>query len=242
MEEIQIIQDADGKVAPKPLQFGQLKRVDIREIWVHEERDFTPWLAKNLHFLGDAIGLELVLESEEVSVGSFRADILAKDAQTNNWVLIENQLERTDHSHLGQIITYASGLKAATVIWIAERFADEHIAALDWLNSITDDSVRFFGLQIELWTIDTTMAPRFQVVSRPNSWIKKGRNYKDSLTLQTIIATGSHRERIKQAMLMAMSGGKEITYQDIAEAASVGYSTVKKYAPIIREELATVNE
>src|SRR2546430_16002614 len=104
------------------LVFGKLERLNIRTVWPHEANNFTPWLAENLHFLGDAIGIELELEAEEKSVGPFRADILAKDVLTDNWVLIENQFERTDHAHLGQILTYAAGLKAVVVVWIAEQF------------------------------------------------------------------------------------------------------------------------
>lgn len=86
-------------------------------------------------------------------LGPFRADILSKDTVNNQWVLIENQIERTDHTHLGQLLTYASGLKAVIIVWIARRFTDEHRAALDWLNEITDSRVNFFGLEIELWRI-----------------------------------------------------------------------------------------
>lgn len=163
------------------INLSKLERVDLREIWVKEHEDFTPWLAENLHFLSDAIGMELEIEAVEKSVGCFRADIVAKDVDTGCWVLIENQLERTDHGHLGQLITYASGLKASTLIWIAYQFTDEHIAALDWLNSVTDDNIKFYGLQIELWKIDAAMAPKFNVVSKPNAWLKNSKEYKSDI-------------------------------------------------------------
>src|SRR4029077_17139393 len=100
-----------------------------------------------------------------------RADILCKDLDTNNWVLIENQLERTDHIHLGQLLTYASGLEAVTIVWIASKFTEEHRATLDWLNRITDESFRFFGLEVELWRIgDSPAAPKFNMVFKPNDW------------------------------------------------------------------------
>lgn len=106
-------------------------------------------------------------------LGPFRADILCKDTVNNQWVLIENQIERTDHTHLGQLLTYASGLKAVTIVWIARRFTDEHRAALDWLNEITDSRFNFFGLEIELWRIgDSPIAPKFNIVSQPNDWSK----------------------------------------------------------------------
>lgn len=152
---------------------GRLKKVDLREAWVSEATGFTPWLARedNLKLLGEVIGIDLELESQEKDVGPFRADILCKDTATDKWVLIENQLERTDHTHLGQLITYAAGLQAVTIVWIAQRFTDEHRAALDWLNERTDEKINVFGLEIELWQIgDSPFAPKFNVVSKPNDW------------------------------------------------------------------------
>jgi hypothetical protein len=152
---------------------GRLERVDLRAAWTSEPGDFTPWLAQadNLRLLGEAIQLELELAGQEQPVGPFRADILCKDTSTEEWVLIENQLERTDHTHLGQLLTYAAGLDAVTIIWIAERFTEEHRAAMDWLNERTDDRIKFFGLEIELWRIgNSPIAPKFNVVSQPNDW------------------------------------------------------------------------
>jgi hypothetical protein len=136
---------------------------------------FTPWLARpeNLKLLSETIGIELECEAEEKEVGPFRADILCKDMATDSWVLIENQLERTDHTHLGQLITYAAGLEAVTIVWISQRFTDEHRAALDWLNEKTDQGINFFGLEVELWRIgESPVAPKFNVVSKPNEWTR----------------------------------------------------------------------
>ncbi len=152
---------------------GRLQRVELRDAWVSESHDFTPWLAEedNLRLLGEIIGIDLELESQEENVGSFRADILCKDTATEDWVVIENQLERTDHTHLGQLLTYAAGLNAVTIVWIAERFTEEHRAAMDWLNERTDEKINLFGLEIELWTIgDSPIAPKFNIVSQPNDW------------------------------------------------------------------------
>ena len=125
----------------------------------------------NIALLGEALGISLELEAQERAVGPFRADILCKDVETDRWVLIENQLERTDHSHLGQLLTYASGLEAVTIVWIAARFSEEHRATLDWLNKITDERFRFFGLEVELWRIGSSpAAPKFNIVSKPNDW------------------------------------------------------------------------
>lgn len=152
---------------------GRLERVDPRTIWKSESGDFTPWLAEdeNLALLGETIGLDLELDTTEKNVGPFRADILCKDSATGGWVLIENQLERTDHSHLGQLLTYAAGLKAVTIVWVANPFTAEHRAALDWLNEVTAEGVNFFGLEVELWRIGTSVAaPKFNVVVQPNDW------------------------------------------------------------------------
>src|SRR6266550_2845143 len=155
---------------------GRLQRVELRDIWVSEATAFTPWLARkeNLEVLGETLGIDLELEAQERRVGPFRADILCKDIGTGNWVLIENQLERTDHAHLGQLLTYASGLKAVTIVWIAHHFTDEHRATLDWLNAITDEEFQFFGLEIELWRIGSSSpAPKFNIVSKPNDWSRQ---------------------------------------------------------------------
>jgi hypothetical protein len=154
---------------------GRLTRIELRDIWKSEASDFTPWLAQpeNLEVLGDTLGLELELEAQERAVGPFRADILCKAVDTGHWVLIENQLERTDHTHLGQLLTYAAGLQAVTIVWVAARFTEEHRATLDWLNKITDDSFQFFGLEVELWRIgDSPAAPKFNIISKPNDWSK----------------------------------------------------------------------
>ena len=152
---------------------GTLERVDLREIWNNEAQDFTPWLAReeNLAILAGTLGIELELEAQEQTVGPFRADLLCRDTESGDWVLIENQLAQSDHRHLGQLLTYASGLEAVTIVWVAARFVEEHRATLDWLNKITDESFRFFALEVELWRIgDSPPAPKFNVVSRPNDW------------------------------------------------------------------------
>lgn len=155
---------------------GRLERVlGLRGIWPNEATDFTPWLAQaeNLSILGEALGIDISLEALERRVGPFRADILCKDLGTDTWVLIENQLESTDHGHLGQLLTYAAGLETATIVWVAGRFTEEHRATLDWLNRITDESIRFFGAEIELWRIGTSpIAPRFNIVAKPNDWTR----------------------------------------------------------------------
>lgn len=161
------------------MALGKLERVELRSVWTNEATDFTPWLSnpENLAALSDILGMDLESAGTEHSVGAFRADLLCRDAFSGSYVLVENQLERTDHSHLGQILTYSAGLNIKTIIWIASRFTDEHRAALDFLNEITEESVSFFGLEVELWKIgNSEPAPKFNVISRPNNWTKNVRD------------------------------------------------------------------
>ncbi len=157
-------------------KLGRLQHVDLNEAWANEATDFTPWLAQdeNITLLGDTIGIELEVQATEKEVGRFRADILCKETASSTWVLVENQLGKTDHGHLGQLLTYAAGLDAVIIIWIAAKFRDEHRAALDWFNEITGESTSFFGLEIELWRIgDSPFAPKFNVVCKPNDWAQR---------------------------------------------------------------------
>jgi len=184
---------------------GRLQPVDIRKAWESEAREFTPWLAteENLTLLGDALNIDLELEGTEQNVGPFRADILCKDTASDAWVLIENQLERTDHGHLGQLLTYAAGLNAVTVIWLAGRFTDEHRATLDWLNEITGDNFNFFGIEIQLWRIgDSDVAPKFNIVAKPNDWTKTIRSGGGRLATAELTDT-NRKQREFWAQLMA---------------------------------------
>jgi len=155
------------------LKLGSIKRVECRKVWKREDSDFTPWLASNVAELGNAIGLQLERVAEEASVGDYSLDILAKDLGSNAYVVIENQLEPTDHRHLGQLLTYASGFDADVVIWVATEFREEHRQAIDWLNSKSGASTNFFGIVIEVLQIGTSaLAPQFKVVASPNEWQK----------------------------------------------------------------------
>lgn len=157
------------------ITLGRLTKVELRDIWKTESQDFTPWLAQpdNVTALAETLGMELEIEAREREVGPFRADLLCKDLSDDSWVLIENQLEKTDHIHLGQLLTYAAGLRTVTIIWISSSFREEHRAALDWLNEITDDHFNFFGVEVELWRIgDSLAAPKFNIVSKPNEWTR----------------------------------------------------------------------
>ena len=156
-------------------ELGTIRRVDdIREYWPNEASDFTPWLASNISLLGDALSMDLETQEREASVGAFSLDIRAHDLESNRLVVIENQFGATDHRHLGQLLTYATGFEADVVVWIAEEFRDEHRATLDYLNQRTGESTEFFGVVVELWTIGgSPAAPYFKLVATPNDWSKQ---------------------------------------------------------------------
>ena len=156
------------------MNIGKFTKVPLREIWQHEALDFTNWLAldENLELLSDVLGLTLVSAQTEVGVGSFSVDILAED-DNGNKVIIENQLEPTNHDHLGKLITYASGLGAETIVWVVSQARQEHSQAITWLNEKTNEDANFFLIEIEAWKIDDSFpAPRFNIMSKPNEWAK----------------------------------------------------------------------
>jgi len=155
------------------VRLGTITREELRTVWAGEATSFTPWLKENLALLGDALGLELEAVDREVAVGPFAADILVRDLSTGAYVVIGNQLEQTDHNHLGQLITYASGLGASIIIWVSRRLREEHRQALDWLNQNTSPEIGFYGVELELFKIgDSPPAPYFKVTASPNEPVK----------------------------------------------------------------------
>jgi hypothetical protein len=157
------------------VNLGTLKEItDLRSIWPHEALNFTPWVAENVDLLADAVGLDITVDETESSVGDFNVDIYASETGTDRKIIIENQLEDTDHDHLGKLITYASGKGADVVIWVVKHAREEHKAAVEWLNNHTDDKIGFFLCEIKLFQIgDSQIAPAFTVVERPNDWTKE---------------------------------------------------------------------
>lgn len=167
------------------------KQISPRKMWPNEQFDFTPWLVEHIEELSETIGLDLEVIGREVSVGPYSADILAKDNDSNNYVVIENQLEKTNHDHLGKSITYASALNAKTIVWIATDFTEEHKKAFDWLNDNTNEDLAFWAIQLELWQVgEDTASMRFNIVCRPNSDIKtiKNKSNAESETTKTQLA------------------------------------------------------
>lgn len=169
------------------MKIAKLNKVDLRELWKHEALDFTKWLSEpdNLELLSDEIGIGIELVQTEAHVGRYHVDILGQEENTGKKIIIENQLETTDHNHLGQLITYAAGLEAEYIVWLVREAREEHQQAVDWLNEHTDDKLNFFLVVAELWRIDDSPpAVKFSVVSRPNDWKKvvRGTSSDDSQT------------------------------------------------------------
>jgi len=180
------------------MQFGAIKKLNPRDIWPKEAKDFTPWLARNIGALGQALGMELELKDMEATVGDFALDLLAKDLGTGHTVIIENQLSQTDHDHLGKLLTYAAGFNASTVIWVSEVIRDEHSQALDWLNQRTDEDTQFFGVVIEVFRIDDSKpAYNFKPVVSPSEWQKS----KKRQTSGTVSAKGEMYRNYFQALI-----------------------------------------
>lgn len=168
------------------MAIGKLEEVDIRELWKHEQYDFSEWLSKkeNIENLNEILGLTLVDISKETYVGSYRCDLFAKDETTGIKVIIENQLEMSNHDHLGKIITYASGLDAKVVVWIVKEAREEHRSAIEWLNNNTNSSVNFFLIEIHAYKIgNSDNAPMFQVIEQPNDFIKNNKSTNSSDTM-----------------------------------------------------------
>lgn len=161
------------------MKIGMLKEVDIRDLWKHEQYDFSNWLAKpeNIAYLNDILGLTLVEVDKEKYVGSYRCDIVAKDETSDITVIIENQLEASNHDHLGKIITYASGLDAEVVVWIVKQAKEEHRSAVEWLNNNTRSGIDFFLIELHAYKIgDSDPAPKFEVIEQPNDFIKSSKS------------------------------------------------------------------
>ena len=161
------------------MDLGRLEQIkDLRSVWTDEARDFTPWLAsdENIALLSEALGIDIEVVEVESSVGSFNVDIYAKDVDTGQKIIIENQLEDTNHDHLGKLITYASGKDASVLVWIVKHAREEHKSAVEWLNNHLDENIAVFLCEIKLYRIgDSPIAPQFDIVEQPNEWTKAGR-------------------------------------------------------------------
>ena len=168
------------------MKLGKLQEIDIKKVWQHEQYDFSQWLAneENIQELGNTLNLSLTDVETEKFVGKYRCDILCKDEITGKVVLIENQLEPTDHDHLGKIITYASGLDASVVVWIVSSARQEHASAIEWLNKHTDDDLAFFLIEVHAYKIgNSEPAPQFKIIEQPNDFVKTVKTIAKNSTL-----------------------------------------------------------
>ncbi|REF97518.1 uncharacterized protein DUF4268 [Asanoa ferruginea] len=158
------------------MQLTSLQPVTVTTVWPTEAHHFTPWLLANSALLSQTLGMDVELEAREYKVGKFSLDLIGREVATDTPVIVENQYGPTDHSHLGQILTYAGGTKPTTIIWVAESFREEHRAALEWLNTHTEPGIRFFGIRITAVTLAGApaglVAPLLELVVKPNDWEK----------------------------------------------------------------------
>ena len=214
-------------MTPVP-KLGVLEDVSPRLAWANEAHQFTPWLADNIAFIGDLIGLTLEVEEPEMRVGRFAADLVTRDVRNGERVLIENQLEVGDHGHLGQMLTYLTGLEAKTVIWLAPEFRDEHISAINWLNEHTVDPFAFFAIRIRLVRIgDSLMAPVFEVVAKPNKWDRQiqeaARAFSEAsqVTLRRRAFWDNFVKRYPESAKEAVGGGGSSRWRAVPEAGLV---------------------
>lgn len=166
------------------MNIGKLEDLDIRKVWPTEDKHFTPWIAENINLISDKIGVSLEDVSIESKVGSFSADLVCRESITNNLVIIENQFGDSNHDHLGKLLTYTSGKEAKIAIWIAEKFRDEHIATLEYLNEISkEDGISLFAIEIHVKKIgESAPAPEFDIIVKPNLWSKQLSNISYSET------------------------------------------------------------
>ena len=169
------------------IKLGKLEKIkDLRSIWKNEEYDFTPWLAKeqNIKLLSDELGISIKVLKTEASVGKYSLDILAVNEDTNENIIIENQLEITNHDHLGKVLVYGAGYDAKTIIWIVKDYNEEHKQAIEWLNEHSDENINLFLVKIELFKIgNSEIAPHFEIISQPNDWTKTIRSNQSNTEL-----------------------------------------------------------
>jgi hypothetical protein len=202
-------------------ELGIVEPVDVRQIWPHEAHDFTPWLVENLDLLSKSLDLDLEYVQREVPVGDFSLDILARNRNTGEVVAIENQLEWTDHTHLGQILTYAAGNDARIVIWVTPKFREEHRAAIDWLNHWTPEEIAFFGVEVSAIRIgDSLPAPEFRAVAFPNGWSKQAKQKASN-------AFSNQQEKLRQFFIPLSQRLRDIGFANRVER----YQGVPRFFP-----------
>lgn len=227
-------------------EIGRLIEVDVRELWKHEQYDFSNWLAKdsNIEYLNEILGLTLIEVDKEINVGPYRCDIVATDETSGLKVIIENQLESTNHDHLGKIITYASGLDAKVIVWIVREAKEEHRAAIEWLNNYTSSEIDFFLIEIHAYKIgDSNPAPKFEVVEKPNDFVKRSKNKDDgelntSQTERLIFWTQFNEKILSKGKPFNLRKPTTDHWYDVA----IGTSAAKIAADLVNKENCIILE
>lgn len=203
----------------KLTKIPEIADADPREIWPDEQKDFTPWLEKNFNVLCKKIGLKASNVTREERIGDFKVDLKAKEDDTENVVVVENQLSATDHGHLGQLMTYAAGFEAKYVIWVSPEFRPEHKRAMSWLNSITSEEISFFGVEIKARRINESLGFELSVIVQPDEWAPKRKVLSERNQKQMKFYTELLSELRKTGLTTATKGNPD-TYQSIGVGSS----------------------
>lgn len=168
--------------------FRELEPQDVRDFWEHEAREFTPWLADGIRseeasHLEDVLGLDLEVIETEKTVGRYSVDILAEVVDDGRQVVVENQLNPSDHDHLGKCLAYAAGVDADIIAWLTPQFNDEHRDAFQWLNKNSREGIDLFAIRLEVWKIaDSPPAVRLNPIEDPSEWKEKAKRSEGELS------------------------------------------------------------
>jgi len=204
------------------MELGRITEIKLRDIWKHEAQDFTKWLIEpeNMKILSDVIGIDIEDGDSEVKLSNskYRVDILARNPISDSMIIIENQLEESDHGHLGKILTYGAGYDAEVVIWICKEIRDEHRAAIEWINTHSDKNINIFVIELKVIKIgDSLPAPQFNIVVQPNDWAKTLRSHRlpDSVQVRVEFWKGFEEFLNQKTQDIKMKGEKMRQYIDI---------------------------
>lgn len=229
------VQAEQEETQPAQARVTSGKRVELRQVWPHEEDHFTPWLAENIQSLGEAIGAELEVQAQERFVGAFRSDIVAKDLRTNQLVVVENQVERTDHSHLGQALTYAAGVGAAVVVWVASRFMPEHMRALSWLNDLAGGKVQFLGVEVAAWRASGSVyVATFTLVCSPSDAMTSFRSRRPGRPHALLPAPSGKYGLYRGELARLLAENPKVSVGDVAKHFQVSKSTAHEWVKRLR--------
>lgn len=231
----------------KDLSFGILKKYSMKEVFKQEAQVFTPWLAENISELGQLLGVELDVKQMEAPVGPYSADILAEDLTSSTNVIIENQFDKSDHAHLGKMLTYAAGYDVSKVIWVADIFTDEHLSTIKWLNDRTDANTSFFAVTVEVSQIDNSpKAFQFRIIAQPDNWLRKSKESALSVSPKEEKYTNFFRDLIQELKDKKIKVPNNTKYGNWCRFSS-GFSNAPYYVSFtysrqVRVELAIFRE